>query len=224
MEPVSQQAVKDRLRNSPSRPRSVNDTRQRSVKDRLGIRSDTDTDKPSRAGVIRLNRNSKADDVMSRIRINRDLRGRDSKNVLMVPQITIKNQYDIEERKAGIKQRLGLLDDDENSNDSRKSRRKRKTIDEELMKLLREEEADIDEEDLELLSKREKKKLLKKLLAQQGREDEYEEITRKKKKKGTKRRDRGDEEDDRGSRRRISVKERPDNKKKEGKFNLIFTA
>lgn len=188
------------------------------------MKSKTVPEKPLRSGVIKLNRKVRADDVMSRIRSQKESRERkrETKNILMVPQITIKNR--IEERKAGIKQRLGLLDDAESDSDSRRHRKKRRGIDEELMKLLREEELDIDEDDLDLLSKKEKKRLLKKLLVQQGRVDEYEAIRKRKKHGVKKRRERMDEEqeENKESRRRINIQGRQ-GRREEGMFVIYYT-
>lgn len=194
---------------------------KRSIKDRLGFKPSQGSENPLRTGVIKLSRHSRSDNVLSRIGIKREMRERkgEGKSILMLPQITVKNEVDIEGRKAGLKQRLGLLDDEANDSDSKKDRKRKRGIDEELMKLLREEEAEIDEEDLELLSKKEKKKLLKKLLVQQGREEEYEAIRKKKKRGFKKKKDRIDEEGDRSSRRRINIQERLG--RKEGK--IIYT-
>ncbi|KAL4225004.1 hypothetical protein ACF0H5_015699 [Mactra antiquata] len=191
--------------------RPERNTLKRSIKDRLGLKSTVEADKPVRSGVIKLNRSSKAEDIMSRIRSNR--RVNDNKSVLMLPRITIKNEPDIEQRKAGIKQRLGLLDE----NDDSKRDRKKRSIDDELMKLLNEEGADISEDDLDLLSKKEKKKLLKRLLIQQGREEEYEALRRKKKKGLRKKKeyysdDEDDENGDGDTRRRIKLRDRQDDK------------
>lgn len=184
---------------------------KRSIKDRLGLKSSIESDNSVKSGVIKLNRSSKAEDVLSRIRLNRKVG--ESKNILMLPQITIKNELDIEQRKAGIKQRLGLLDDD-----SKRDRKKKKSLDEELMKLLNDEGANISEDDLDLLSKKEKKKLLKKLLVQQGREDEYESLRRKKKKGFKKKKEMNDDDEDKETRRRIKLRDQSDVKEQSEYF------
>ena len=184
--------------------------RARSVKERLGLRSDSPVDsvnKPLRSGIIRLNR-GRGNTVKGEVRVTRNLEGvrnyKERDNVPLLPRITIHNK--MEERKTSIKERLGLLDLE---NEEGRKNRKWKEIDEELSNLLQEEDVDIEESELELLTKKEKKKLLKKLLTSQGREDDYDYIVRKKKKR-VKRKEKDFDEDsveeDRG--RRINVKSR----------------
>lgn len=166
-------------------------SRPMSVKDRLGLKVSGAGDAADRqrplGGVVRLSRHGDEGQITREVR--GIIQSRRHKKPLVVPQITINNRVDVEERKSDIKQRLGLLDDDENSDGVRK-RKKKETLDSELFRLLQEENVDIEESEMDLLTKKEKKKLLKKLLAQQGREHEYEALKKRKKKSSKKKKDR----------------------------------
>ncbi|XP_052799943.1 zinc finger CCCH domain-containing protein 11A-like [Mya arenaria] len=184
-------------------------SKKRSIKDRLGVRpsGDNENEKPVRSGVIKLAKSSKQDEIMSRSRLSRErnIRESGSKNILMVPQITIQNKS-VGDRALSLKQRLGLIGEDSNDSDFRKGKKKKRDLDEDIMQLIEEEQMDIDIDidEISLLSKKDKKKLLKKLLVQAGREDEYD-LYKKKKKRGIRKKKEKDDEG-RGKKRKINIK------------------
>ncbi|XP_052263757.1 uncharacterized protein LOC127866930 isoform X2 [Dreissena polymorpha] len=194
---------KDRKENQSQNAKPV------SIKARLGLKPSGDSQ--PRSGVIKLSKVSNKGSVLSRIgKIgdNQKSRGKiENKNILMVPQITIKNQFvEEEKKKISLKERLGLVDPNDYGSESRKDRKKKRDLDEELMKLIEEEDIDVTYEELQELSKRDKKKLLKKLLQQQGREAEYEEFRKKKKKSIKKKKERSENDESDSQNRRIKIK------------------